>query len=108
MDKPQLTPGPDAYNSLAPGLLVKKKDPAFAFGNGPKTARDLTSRRIVPGPGAYDFKNKSSLAVSFTHSQRLNHKYDTNPGPGAYRVPVKFADVPKYLIPQQNDSFKFV
>lgn len=54
------------YNSLMPGLLVKKKQPSFVFGHGPKTARDLTSRRIVPGPGTYDFKDKSSIAVSFT------------------------------------------
>jgi hypothetical protein len=49
-----------------PGLLIKKKEPSFAFGNGPKTHRDLTSRRIVPGPGAYDPQDKSSLAISFT------------------------------------------
>ena len=45
------TPGPDAYNSLVANLMSKRKQPSFAFGNGPKTARDLSSRRIVPGPG---------------------------------------------------------
>lgn len=30
------------------------------------------------------------------------------PGPGHYRVKSTFADVPKYLIPNQNEEFKFV
>jgi hypothetical protein len=30
------------------------------------------------------------------------------PGPGAYKVPVKVAEVPKYIIPKQNEEFKFV
>eukprot|EP00347_Sterkiella_histriomuscorum_P004104 403361737 len=107
-DKPKDTPGPDAYNSLIPGLQTQKKQPSFVFGHGPKTARDLTSRRIVPGPGTYDLKNKSSLAMSFTQTQRLKVKYDENPGPGTYKLPVKFADVPKYLIPNRDDSLKFV
>lgn len=38
--------------------------------------------------------------VSFTKSKRLNFRKDEIPGPGTYRVPVKFADVPKYLIPK--------
>ena len=28
-----------------------KRAPSFAIGTGPKQAKDLTSRRIVPGPG---------------------------------------------------------
>lgn len=104
------TPGPAAYNSLTASLLTKSRlAPSFAIGNGPKTARDLSTRRIVPGPGAYERPQESKdLGVSFTHSKRLNLQKDENPGPGAYRVPVKFADVPKYLIPNQNESYKFV
>ncbi len=62
----------------------------------------------MPGPGAYDAKETSNLGISFTHSKRLTFQKNEIPGPGAYRVPVKFADVPKYLIPKQNETFKFV
>jgi hypothetical protein len=30
------------------------------------------------------------------------------PGPGAYKIPSKFANVPKYLIPEKNDDYKFI
>jgi len=33
---------------------------------------------------------------------------DGTPGPAAYKIPVKVLDVPKYLIPNQNQEFKFV
>ena len=84
--------------------------PSFVFGSGPKTHRDLTTRRIVPGPGTYNYNSKevNQSGVTFTHAKRLHVKYDENPGPGAYRVPTRFADVPKYLIPKQDESFKFV
>jgi len=52
----------------------------------------------VPGPGNYDVKILSKNGISFGKSTRDDLKKDEKPGPGAYRVPVKFADVPKYLI----------
>lgn len=78
------------------------------MGSGPKTARDLSTRRIVPGPGAYYFKNMTHTGISFANAKRLEVKKDFVPGPGTYRVPVKFADVPKYLIPKQDENFKYV
>jgi hypothetical protein len=30
------------------------------------------------------------------------------PGPGAYKLPIKFAEVPNYLIPNRDESSKFV
>ena len=30
------------------------------------------------------------------------------PGPGAYKIPVKVADVPKYILPNKSDEFRFV
>ena len=93
------------------GIYVKsKKAPSFVFGSGPKTARDLTSRRLVPGPGAYDYKllGKSVTGISFTHDKKSREYKNDVPGPGSYKVPVKIADVPRYLIPKQDETFKYV
>ena len=64
-DKPKLTPGPDTYNSLD-GILYAQKSPSFVFGSGPKLQLDMTSKRYVPGPGAYDTLDKNKEGISFT------------------------------------------
>lgn len=46
--------------------------------------------------------------ISFGRSQRNGWLTTDAPGPGAYKVPVKIADVPKYVIPKQSEEFKFV
>jgi len=44
-----------------------------------------------------------------TSWQRPDFKQKTEvPGPGHYRVRSTFADVPRYLIPNQPDEFKYV
>ena len=90
-----------------------KRAPSFRVGTGPKAEIDMTTRRIVPGPGNYDTSkmyilNKSVGGVSFGKSIRDSMKGNDLPGPGHYKVPVKFADVPKYLIPKIDDEFRFV
>jgi hypothetical protein len=45
-------PGPGAYNTNK-SLEIKRREPTVVFGNGPKAAADLSTRRIVPGPGMY-------------------------------------------------------
>jgi hypothetical protein len=52
----------------------------------------------MPGPGMYDVKQKSGNAYKFDKNEKEGRQ-DNNPGPGHYYVPVHFADVPKYNIP---------
>ncbi len=79
------------------------------MGSGPKAATDLTTRRIVPGPGNYDIKSKNASSVAFGKATRKGMGVETdNPGPGSYYIPVKVADVPRYLIPNQKEEFKKV
>lgn len=69
----------------------------------------------MPGPGTYyspDINSsfKESPMFGFGSSQQrpsLTKKGDV-PGPGHYRVKSMIADVPKYLIPNQADEFRFV
>lgn len=60
----------------------------------------MTTRRIVPGPGNYDVRSNMSMTngIKFAHAGRSFYSTDNNPGPGAYRVPVKIANVPNYII----------
>jgi hypothetical protein len=44
----------------------------------------------------------------FGKTQRGTFKGTAGPGPGAYKVPVKVADVPAYALPNQKEEFKFV
>lgn len=65
----------------------------------------------MPGPGNYNYYNPGldtgpKVKIG-TETRDINVKSDT-PGPGAYKIPVKLMDVPRYLIQSQNDDFKFV
>lgn len=42
-----------------------KRPPSYVIGSGPKSEQDLTTRRIVPGPGNYDIKMLSKNGISF-------------------------------------------
>ena len=52
----EANPGPAAYNTMFNSFYKSKRAPSYAIGSGPKAEIDLTTRRIVPGPGQYDFK----------------------------------------------------
>ena len=42
---------------------------------------------------------------SFGRATRSNAtKKNDEPGPGQYELPIKFADVPKYLIPEKSKA----
>jgi hypothetical protein len=87
-----------------------KRAPSYGMGSGPKHEIDLSTRRIVPGPGNYDseLRNSQFGGISFAKAIRQGERNHGIPGPGTYRVPVKFADVPKYILPSQEDRHRFV
>ena len=68
----------------------------------------MTSRRIVPGPGAYDQQNMSLTGISFARDKRAKLRETGVPGPGTYKIPVTFANVPTYLIPGRDESVRFI
>ena len=71
-------------------------------------------KSILPGPADYNssknpLKNKAPNAIFGTADHRTTSMSKSgHPGPGAYRIPVKVADVPRYNLPIQNEDFKFV
>jgi hypothetical protein len=44
----------------------------------------------------------------FSKDSRSRERLNDVPGPGTYKLPVKFADVPSYLIPSKEESSKYV
>ena len=44
----------------------------------------------------------------FASVGKLRKKESQTPGPGAYRVPVKIANLPNYALPAASEEFKFV
>lgn len=74
------------------------------FTTGPKFDVDASTRKIVPGPAAYNTDQKQQFSktlggVSFAKALRETLKKDKTPGPGDYKLPAKFADVPRYNMP---------
>ena len=64
-------------------------------------------REGQPGPGMYDPKLGEGQSFKFDKAE-YNREGDKHPGPGYYYIPVKFADVPRYLIPEQEEQYKWV
>jgi hypothetical protein len=66
----------------------------------------------VPGPGNYEVHLKNKKAApnfGFGSSTRGDMAAKTlGPGPGAYRINSKVADVPGYAIPNRPDAQKYV
>ena len=102
-------PGPGTYQPSKDFSSVLNSSPKYKYGSGAKIVGDLASRRIIPGLGTYNHKSYfRGPKYRFTNqSKGLNFK-DMNPGPGTYKIPVKFYDTPKYLIPDKDPEFQFV
>lgn len=96
-------PGPGAYEA------DKYNKDAWLKGQGRyslgKSARDFANNSEVPGPGSYD-KNTKILEpngkVTFGRDSKIKYADSKTPGPGSYTLKPTFADVPKYLLPNQN------
>ncbi len=99
-------PGPAAYDQK--NIIKAKNLPRCVIGRGPQRHVDMTTRREVPGPGNYDIKGANSTGVKFGRDYRGRDLSKDGPGPGAYKIPVKVADVPKYLNTNQPEEFRFV
>ena len=67
----------------------------------------------MPGPGQYDNRNYDATGDSvivYTIPKGENKEpVENTPGPGHYKIPVKFADVPRYSNNMvQNEEFRYV
>ena len=80
------TPGPGNYN------LRKEKDlvtPSYLFGKEKREDEFVKSKKIIPGPGKYEYTKDHILRhhpkYSFGHMKKTRSFSSITPGPGAYR-----------------------
>jgi len=101
-------PGPGEYNPNH--KLVLEVYPGIAMSTGPRTEKDITTRKHVPGPGHYQLKSTlQGPKFGFGIGLKCKQKRDDNiPGPGTYKVPCLFARTQKYQIPNKDMSYSFV
>lgn len=103
-----IVPGPGNYDP--DDKVGKTHSPTYKIGSSPRGANNKY-KESIPGPGNYQYYNPAldkGPKVKFGNEKRgINVKSDT-PGPGAYKIPVKIVDVPRYLIPNPDERFKFV
>ena len=89
--------------------------PQHDFGKGAERETDVTkylqtSENI--GPGRYDPQKDGSafsdgISYSFNHAERDQSIQET-PGPGFYKIPVKFGEQRLFEMPVINEEFKYV
>ena len=94
-------PGPGQYNPLH--VPTKNRPPSAVIGKQSREG-ELGSGKGQPGPGAYLYAHKILPGPAYTFgTSRTMHKFTNVPGPGTYRVPCTFADVPTYLLPNKSE-----
>jgi Sperm-tail PG-rich repeat len=94
------------------------RSPEHDFSRSPDRFGGDFSRNVSLGPGAYDVSaskeqvlsnNPSSVTHSFSRQERDYPKTVSDaPGPGYYRIPVKFGEEHLYAMPVVNPDFKYV
>jgi len=105
------SPGPGLYDSRVE--VLKGKMPSARIGNSKKDGFFSSISHSVdsPGPGNYDgnyhIKSPSSIGVKFNKADPKPKTADT-PGPGSYRLPAKFNDLPSYALPNRPESSRYV
>ena len=103
-------PGPGTHDPTT--SLIKQKAPVFSI--GAKFKQTLDTTHIVPGPGTYvNSAEKLKLAApsfGFGTSKRptVGVTKLNVPGPGAYKLPAKIADVPDFAMPGRKAESKYV
>lgn len=106
-------PGPGSYNPTL--SQTDCRSPQYDFTKSPERDGDISRNDGAGanlGPGSYDRKfdfvsGNTSIAYSVPLGDRDN-KTSENPGPGQYKIPVKFGAQQFYAIPVINEEFKYV
>ncbi len=106
-EAPDLVPGPGQYS-----LDMREQSPSARMGTAKKFGLDGELNRTLPGPGTYEVRRREgSPKYSFGTGKRDNALNLSlgGPGPGDYRLPCKFAELPKYSVRRQKtDDFTYV
>lgn len=100
------SPGPANYNPKID--LTRKASPRYGLRSRDEKA-NLFPGKGTPGPGAYSSNDGKTKQGGFIgHSGRSKEPVKDVPGPGQYKIPVKLAWTPKYLLPDKPEDVKYV
>jgi hypothetical protein len=105
-------PGPTDYNVNF--LATMKNEPRIMIGNAKNVDNESKERAKSPGPDYYSpdrikFKRRNRTII-FDQAKRELFKPRgamNTPGPGAYLIPCRFYDRPKFMMKRESD-FRFV
>ena len=97
-------PGPGQYDPVS----NKKRPPSAIIGRGSRNG-DLLRGKESPGPAAYSRSTAAPLGPAFSFcTAKKPHKYREVPGPGTYKIPCSFANMPNYASASKSQEFAFI
>eukprot|EP00826_Nyctotherus_ovalis_P063495 TRINITY_DN9313_c0_g3_i9.p1 TRINITY_DN9313_c0_g3~~TRINITY_DN9313_c0_g3_i9.p1 ORF type:complete len:185 (-),score=21.65 TRINITY_DN9313_c0_g3_i9:129-683(-) len=101
-------PGPGAYDPSP--KLISRNCPGIVVTTRPRMEKDFSTRKEVPGPGAYSLKSTlSGTRMGFGYGKKGGHKMENEvPGPGAYKIPCSFAKAERYKMSGKQSQFSFI
>ncbi|CDW83428.1 UNKNOWN [Stylonychia lemnae] len=105
-----ISPGPGAYDSKVDHIKNNNNSVRISSSDRKTYFAGIQSgsqQNDLPGPGMYNPKLPPGRAVVIDKNEK-EKRDDGMPGPGHYKVPSTFADVPKYNMPNQSEEFKWV
>jgi hypothetical protein len=100
--KNRFTPGPGMYELQHLDNKNMRKSPSFGMGSETRDRNPhMKEQKTVPGAGTYattfDMKAKSpSFGFGSSKRPQMGAGRENSPGPGAYKLPSKVADVAPY------------
>lgn len=100
----KFAPGPGAYN---PSVEYSKENlGGVKIGT---SIRNKQSSDNPPGPGNYNVGGRlGGPAFGIGTGIRSGAKSDQTPGPGHYKLPSYVANLPKYSMPDQPESLRYI
>jgi len=100
--KDRVIPGPGAYTPSVEQIKTRNA----RIGIGSSKREGLYNSAYGPGPGAYNISDRKKGPRCIFGSSRRNSSLNQSqdPGPGAYNIPPKFANVPRYSMPNTGHN----
>ena len=99
------TPGPGYYKQEEAKRKVLRKNPSSGIGIGNRMDfLKKKKKKFIPGPGKYndkksdfDVSDKGKIkALKWSKTPRMKNLRSKTPGPGFYKLPCSFGNVPSY------------
>lgn len=98
-EKMNTIPGPGAYDPNPKAIL--ERFPKIVLSTGPRTEKDFTTRKDIPGPGTYVLKSTlNGPKFGFGVGKRKYYKTNKDiPGPGTYKLLSTIGRAETYQLP---------